>query len=96
MVEKPTILLDVPMEDLKDILSDKGWIVETVTEKLGSTKEARADTNILNHAQKTKCIVVTVDRPFVARLRSAGISVVAVDLEDKAKIVNEKLEKIRF
>jgi len=72
---KPTILLDVPMEDLKDILSDKGWVAETVTEKLGSTKEARADENILNHAQETKCIVVTVDRPFVSRLRAAGVKV---------------------
>jgi len=95
MVEKPTVLLDVPMEDLKDILSDKGWTVETVTEKLGSSKEARADKNILNHAQITKCIVVTVDRPFVSRLRAAGIIVVAVDVEDRAKIVNEKLEKIK-
>jgi len=93
-MEKPTILLDVPMEDLKDILSDKGWNVETVTVKLGSTKESRADENILKHAQKTKCIVVTIDRPFVSRLRAAGVKVVALELEDRAKIINEKLEQI--
>lgn len=96
MVEKPTVLLDVPLEDLKDILSDKGWLVETVTEKLGSTKEARADKNILNYAQKTKCVVVTVDGPFVSRLRASGITVVSVDAEDKARIVYEKLEKMKF
>jgi len=92
---KPTVLLDVPLEDLKDILSDKGWITETVTEKLGSTKEDRDDENILNHAQETKCIVVTVDRPFVSRLRAAKVKVVALELEDKAKIISEKLLKIK-
>ena len=81
------------MEDLKDILLDKGWDVSTVTEKLGSTKEARADENILKYSQETNSVVVTVDKPFVSRLRSAGVKVVALVLEDKAKIINEKLEK---
>ena len=81
------------MEDLKDILLDKGWDVSTVTEKLGSTKEARYDENILKYSQETNSVVVTVDKPFVSRLRSAGVKVVALALEDKARIINEKLEK---
>jgi len=78
---------------LKDILLDKGWDVSTVTEKLGSTKEARADENILKYSQETNSVVVTVDKPFVSRLRSAGVKVVALALEDKARIINEKIEK---
>lgn len=86
------VILDVPMEDLKDILSDKGWDVVTVTEELGRTKEDRADTNILNYAQNNKdVVVVTVDKPFVSRMRAAGVKVVALAMEDKAKIIHEKL-----
>ena len=81
------------MEDLKDILLDKGWDVSTVTEKLGSTKEARSDKNILRYSQETNSVVVTVDKPFVSRLRSAGVKVVALELEDKARIINEKTGK---
>ena len=92
-MSKPKIILDVPLEDLKDILLDKGWDVSTVTEKLGSTKEARADENILKYSQETNSVVVTVDKPFVSRLRSAGVKVVVLTLEDKARIINEKLEK---
>jgi predicted nuclease of predicted toxin-antitoxin system len=83
----------VPLEDLKDILLDKGWDVSTVTEKLGSTKEARSDKNILRYSQETNSVVVTVDKPFVSRLRSAGVKVVALELEDKARIINEKIGK---
>jgi len=81
------------LEDLKDILLDKGWDVSTVTEKLGSTKEARDDENILKYSQETNSVVVTVDKPFVSRLRSAGVKVVVLALEDKARIINEKIEK---
>lgn len=87
------ILLDVPLEDLKDILSDKGWDVSTVTEELGSTPEARADKNILDHALKNKdIVVVTVDKPFVSRMKAAGVKVVTLAMEDKAKIIDEKLK----
>ena len=75
-------------------MSDKGWDVSTVTEKLGSTKEAGSDENILRYAQETNSVVITVDRPFVSRLRSAGVKVIALELEDKARIVNEKLKLI--
>ena len=93
MLKKPEILLDVPLEDLKDILSDKGWNVDTVPTKLGSTKEDRSDKNILRYAKETQCVVITVDKPFVSRLRAEGIVVIALQLEDKARIINEKLEE---
>ena len=93
LTKKPEILLDVPMEDLLDILSDEGYEVDTVTKKLGPTKEDRADKNILRHAQETGCLVITVDKPFVSRLRSAGVEVIALTLEDRAKIIKEKLKE---
>lgn len=80
------------MEDLLDILSDKGWDVVTVTKELGSTTEARADTNILNYAKNNpNVIIVTVDKPFVSRLKAAGVKVVALDMVDRARIIDEKL-----
>ncbi len=82
------------MEDLKDILSDSGWDVSTVTEKLGSTDEARSDENILKYSQETNSVVVTADKPFVSRLRSAGVRVATITLEDKASMINKKLDKI--
>ena len=82
------------MEDLKDVLLDGGWDVSTVTEKLGSTKEARSDENILKYSQETNSVVITVDRPFVSRLKSAGVRVAAITLEDKASIINKKLDRI--
>jgi len=93
-MSKPKIILDVPLEDLKDILSDEGWDVCTVTEKLGSTKEERDDGNILKYAQDTNSVVITVDRPFVSRLKSAKVRVAAITLEDKASIINKKLDRI--
>ena len=92
-MDKPNILLDVPMEDLVDILSDEGYEVDTVTKKLGSTTEDRADKNILRHAKETGCLVITVDKPFVSRLRTAGVEVIALTLEDRAKIIKEKLKE---
>ena len=35
----PVILLDVQMEDLQAILSQKNWSVKTVTEELGSSSD---------------------------------------------------------
>jgi len=91
--EKPEILLDVPMEDILDILKDEGWNVDTVTKKLGSSKEERADENILRHAVKSGCVVVTVDGDFVPRLRAKKIEVMVVETDDKARIINEKLHE---
>ena len=92
--ETTSILLDVPMEDLLDILSDDDWDVDTVTKKLGPTKEDRADKNILRYAKETPgCVIVTVDKPFVHRLRAEGVEVIALDLGDRAKIIKEKLHQ---
>ena len=82
------------MEDLKDILLSEGYDVSTVTEKLGSTKEKRDDENILKYAQETNSVVITLDRPFVSRLRSKRVKVAAITLEDKASIINKKLDRI--
>ncbi|RNJ79673.1 MAG: hypothetical protein D9C04_04035 [Nitrosopumilus sp. B06] len=86
------VILDVPMENLRGILSDRGWDVVTVTEELGSEKESRSDTNILRYAQDNDVIVATIDRKFVCRLREAGVKVVTLDVKDKADIMDEKLK----
>ena len=44
MTEKPIILLDVMVENLREILEDKDWKVETVSKKLGVTQENRDET----------------------------------------------------
>ncbi len=94
IISKPKIILDVPLEDLKAVLLKEGWDVCTVTEKLGSTKEVRSDESILKYSQETNSVVITVDRPFVSRLELAGVRVVAITLEDKASIINKKLDRI--
>jgi len=89
----PLILLDVPFEDLKNLLKDKGWNVDTVTNKLGSSKEARDDTNILEKTRGIDCIIVTADKDFVERLESLKIKVVTIDAIDKANMIDEKLNE---
>ncbi len=49
--------------------------------------------NILRHAIKSGCVVVTVDGDFVSRLRAKKIDVMVIEKEDKARIINEKLHK---
>ncbi len=90
---KPLILLDVPYENLIDLLHDKGWNVDTVTKKLGSSKEARDDTNILEKTRGIDCIIVTADKDFVERLESLKIKVVTIDAIDKANMIDEKLNE---
>lgn len=90
----PLVLLDVHIEDLVDLLSDKGWKVSTVTKELGASKEERSDTNVLNYAIETKCIVATTDGDFVQRLKSAGVKVVALEARDKADILHQKLKAL--
>jgi len=87
------VLLDVMYEDLVEILIDKGWNAKTVTKQLGASTEARADDNIFKYAQKTKCVIVTVDRKFVQRFRAEGIVVITIDAADKANIVDKKLRE---
>ena len=89
----PEILLDVHLEDLVEILLDKGWNAKTVTRELGVSKEARSDDNIFKYAQKTKCVVVTDDGDFVQRLKAAGLAAISFDAADKANIVDKKLRE---
>ncbi len=91
----PEIVLDVPYENLKNILSDRGWNVTTVTKKLGPTKEDREDKNILEHAKEEKFVVITDDAEFVERLKGANIVAFTIDVTDKANIIDEKL-KVKF
>ncbi len=91
---KPLILLDVPYENLIDLLHDKGWNVDTVTKKLGSSKEARDDTNILEKTRGTNCIIVTTDKRFVERLKSLKVKVVTIEAIDKANMIDKKLKKL--
>ena len=79
---------------MKDVLSEGGWDVSTVTDKLGTAKEARSDENILKYSLETNSVVITVDRPFVSRLKSAGVRVAAITIEDKANIINKKMDRI--
>ncbi len=90
---KPEVLLDVMYEDLVGILKDRGWDADTVTNKLGASTEARADDNIFKHAQKTRCVVVTVDGDFVERLRAEGLVVITLGSAEKANIVDMKLKE---
>ena len=89
--QKPIILLDVHMEGLYEILSDKGWNVETVTEKLGSSKEDRSDTKIIQYAKNSGCIVVTEDKKLIRRCNASEIEIITVEIEEIARTVHEKL-----
>ncbi len=89
----PEILVDVMYEDLVEILIDKGWNTKTVTKELGASAEARSDDNIFKHAQKTRCVVVTVDGNFVKRLRAEGLDVITFGSADKANIIHNKLKE---
>jgi len=93
-LSNPLILLDVPFENLKDLLKDKGWNVDTVTKKLGSSKEAREDTNILENTMGKDWIIVTTDKDFVERLKSLKIKVVTIDAIDKANMIDKKLKQL--
>ena len=90
----PLILLDVPFEDLKNLLKDKGWNVDTVTKKLGSSKDARDDTNILENTRGIDCIIVTTDKDFIERLKSLKIKAVTIDAIDKANMIDKKLKEL--
>ena len=61
--------------------------------RLGASAEARSDDNIFKHAQKTRCVVVTVDGNFVKRLRAEGLDVITFGSADKANIIHNKLKE---
>lgn len=87
---KPTVLLDVHMEDLEAILS-QNWDVRTVSKEIGSSSVDE----IIQYAEKTKCIIVS-DNDELGRKLSSGLFVVSIDSADRAKIINEKLGKIEI
>ena len=87
----PVILLDIRMEDLQAILSQKNWNTKTVTEEL----ESSSDESIIRYCQETKYILVTDNRILTQRLQAANLLVVTIDTVDRAKIIHEKLEKVR-
>ena len=93
-MSEPLILLDVPYENLKDLLHDKGWNVDTVTKKLGASKEARDDTNILEKTRGKNIIIVTDDKGFVERLKSLNVKVETIGSIDKASIIDKKLREL--
>ncbi len=93
-MSEPLILLDVPYENLKDLLHDKGWNVDTVTKKLGASKEARDDTNILEKTRGENIIIVTDDKGFVERLKSLNVKVETIGSIDKASIIDKKLREL--
>ena len=92
MFVKPTVLLDVHMEDLEAILSQKNWDVRTVSKEIGSS----SDDEIIKYAQKSKCVVVTDNEELVRKLLSSGLFVLSIDPVDRAKIIHEKLERIEI
>jgi len=89
----PEILIDVMYEDLVKILRDKGWNAKTVTKELGASTEARSDDSIFKYAQKTRCVIVTIDGDFVERLRAEGLDVITFGSADKANIIHNKLKE---
>jgi len=90
--EKPIILLDVMVENLYDLLKDKGWQVETVSDKLGVTKENRDDTKVLNYAKEKSRTVITEDKKFIERLEGV-VEVFTIKNSEKVDIIHEKLRK---
>ena len=91
MTGKPIILLDVMVENLREVLEDKGWKVETVSKTLGVTQQNRDDTKILQYAEKEDRIIITEDKKFIIRLRGKGMSVFTVEDYEKANIIHTKL-----
>jgi len=91
--ENPIILLDVMVENLREILEDKDWKVETVSKKLGVTQENRDDTKILQYAEKEGRVIITEDKKFIVRLRGKGMDVFTVEDFEKANIIHKKLQE---
>ncbi len=91
--EKPIILLDVMVENLREVLEDKGWKVETVSKTLGVTQQNRDDTKILIYAEAEGRIIITEDKKFIKRLRAKEMNVFTVEDYEKANIIHEKLQE---
>ncbi len=90
--EKPIILLDVMLENLREFLEDKGWEVETVSKTLGVAQKSRNDTKVMDYAEKEGRVIVTEDKKFIKRLQAKEMNVFTVEDFEKAKIIDEKLK----
>lgn len=93
MTERPVILLDVMVEHLLEFLEDKGWVVETVSKKLGVTQENRDDTKILQYAEQEGRFIVTEDKRFIKRLLGKEMPVFTIEDYEKANIIHKKLQE---
>ena len=94
MVSKKIILLDVHVEGMANFLRDLDWKVTTVTELFGPTELDRKDDKIVNHTKnKQNFVVVTQDQNLIKRCMNLDINVIGIEMNDLAKVVNEKLHK---
>ncbi len=85
----PVILLDVQMEDLQAVLSQKNWNAKTVSEEL----ESSSDESIIRYCQETKCILVTDNRILTKRLEAVNLLVVTIGATDRANMIHKKLQE---
>jgi len=92
-MNKPVILLDVMVENLRSLLEDKDWKVETVSKKLGVTQQNRDDTKILEYAKENSRVVITEDKKFITRLKGKKMQVFTIEDYEKSDIIHEKLKQ---
>ena len=85
------ILLDIMYEDLVMLFSNLKWIVKTVSQRLGVTKQAKDDKKVLQYAKENSMAVATADKKFIDRLKANMVPVVTVDAVDKARVIPEKI-----
>ena len=64
------ILLDIMYEDLVMLFSNLKWIVKTVSQRLGVTKQAKDDKKVLQYAKENSMAVATADKKFIDRLKA--------------------------
>ena len=85
------ILLDIMYEDLVMLFSNLKWIVKTVSQRLGVTKQAKDDKKVLQYAKENSTAVATADKKFIDCLKANMVPVATVDAVDKARVIPEKI-----
>ena len=85
------ILLDIMYEDLVMLFSNLKWIVKTVSQRLGVTKQAKDDKKVLQYAKENSAAVATADKKFIDCLKANMVPVATVDAVDKARVIPEKI-----
>ena len=78
-------------ENLQASLMGFGLTVETVSRKLGVTRQYRDDGKILQHAKENGTAVVTDDKRFMDRLKASNIRVVTVGTADKTRAIRARV-----